>query len=363
MIALFALTSNAKAPLERPIAREIRKGRSVAMRIGVPKAYRPAAETNLETLSFKKDAASHPNGGNDTKKNMAARPIWKGAISFGLVHVPVTLFSMEKRFDLHFKLLDSRNKSTIRYERVNEATGEEVPWDKIVKGYEYSKNNYVILEEEDFKNASVEATQLIEIQNFVDKSEIGDEFFDKPYILVPQKKAEKGYVLLRDILSKSNRVGIAKVVIRTREYLAAMVPREHGLELLLLRFAQEIRTLSEFELPKGDLGDYKISTKEVELAEQLVDAQTVKWAPESYKDEYRDRLMEWIEKKAEAGDVASIEPQDEPEGETASNVIDLVDLLRKSVQASGEKKDPAAKKATATKKAPAKKKPTRKKTA
>jgi DNA end-binding protein Ku len=293
---------------------------------------------------------------------MAARPIWKGAISFGLVHVPVTLFSLEKRFDLHFKLLDSRTKSTIRYERVNEATGEEVPWDKIVKGFEYSKNNYVILDDEDFKKASVEATQTIEIQNFVDKSAIGDEYFDKPYILVPQKKAEKGYVLLRDILKKSNRVGIAKVVIRTREYLAAMVPREHGLELLLLRFTQELRKLADFDLPAGELSDYKISAKEVELAEQLVDAQTVEWEPESYKDEYRERLLEWIEKKAEAGDMASIEPQDEPEGETSSNVIDLVELLRKSVQASGGEK-PKAKKAPAKKAAPAKPKTTKKRTA
>ena len=268
---------------------------------------------------------------------MAARSTWKGAISFGLVHVPVTLYSVEKRFDLHFKLLDSRTKATIRYERVNEETGEEVPWDKIVKGFEYSKNNYVILEEEDFKKAAIEATQTIEIQNFVQKDEIADEYFDKPYILVPQKRAEKGYVLLREILENSKRVGIAKVVIRTREYLAALVPREDALLLVLLRFAQEIRPLSEFDVPKGDVGDYRISDKELELAKQLIDAQTTAWKPESYKDEYREKLMDWIEKKAEAGDVASIEPPGEPEGETATNVIDLVELLRESVKSAGGK--------------------------
>lgn len=281
---------------------------------------------------------------------MAARPIWKGAISFGLVNVPVTLYSMERRFDLHFKLLDSRTKSTIRYERVNESTGEEVPWDKVVKGFEYSKNNYVVLTDEDFKNAAVEASQLIEIQNFVPKADIGDEYFDKPYMLVPQKRAEKGYVLLRDILRKTNRAGIARVVIRTREYLAALVPKDDGLVLLLLRFAQELRKVEEFELPSEDVKKYKLSEREIELAEQLVEAQTVKWDPESYKDEYRDRLMDWITRKAEAGHVEPIEPEEERESETASNVVDLVDLLRKSVSSAkpvAKPKKPRPKKRTA----------------
>ncbi len=268
---------------------------------------------------------------------MAARPIWKGAISFGLVHVPVTLYSLEKKKELSFKLLDGRSKSTIKYQRVNESTGEEVPWDQIVKGYEYSKNNYVILEDEDFKKASVEATQMIEIQNFVDEAAIGDEYFEKPYILVPQKKAEKGYVLLRETLRETNRVGIAKVVIRTREYLAAMAPRENGLVLLLLRFADELRPLSEFELPKEDPSEYRVSDREVELAKQLVDAETVEWEPAQYEDSYSERLMSYIEKKAEAGDMATLEAQDDVEIETVSNVIDLVDLLRESVQASGKK--------------------------
>jgi len=249
---------------------------------------------------------------------------------------------MEKRFDLHFKLLDSRTKSTIRYERINEATGEEVPWDKVVKGYEFSKNNYVVLTDEDFKNAAIEASQLIEIQNFVSKTEISDEYFDKPYMLVPQKRAEKGYVLLRDVLKKTNRAGIAKVVIRTREYLAALVPKGDGLILLLLRFAQELRKVEEFDLPSEDVQQYRLSEREVELAQQLVDAQTVDWEPETYKDDYHDRLMDWITKKAEAGHLEPIAPEEEPEGETASNVVDLVELLRKSVSGAKPDKDAAA---------------------
>jgi len=274
---------------------------------------------------------------------MASRPIWKGAISFGLVHVPVTLYSLEKSSDLHFKLLDSRNQSTIKYQRVNEKTGEEVPWDKIVKGFEYSKNNFVIMEDEDFKNAAVEATQLVEIQNFVDRAEIGDEFFDKPYILVPQKKAEKGYVLLRQILEKTNRVGIAKVVLKSREYLAAMAPKEGALILLLMRFAEELRSLSEFDIPAGSASEFKATSKEIDLAEQLVNAQTVEWDPKEYQDEYRDRLLDYIEKKAQSGKLAVLEPEGETAGETVSNVIDLVDLLRQSVESAGGKAEPTKK--------------------
>lgn len=284
---------------------------------------------------------------------MAGRPIWKGAISFGLVHVPVTLYSMEKRFDLHFKLLDSRTKATIRYQRVNEITGEEVPWDKIVKGYEYSKNNFVMLTEEDFKNAAIEATQTIDIQDFVEEEEISDLYFDKPYILIPQKKAEKGYVLLREVLAKTGRVGIAKVVIRTREYLSAVVVEGDALILTLLRFDQELRKPEEFDLPTKDPAEYKVSEREIELAEQLVDAQTVKWEPEKYHDEYHDKLMKWIEAKAEKGDMAKIEVEEEAV-ETATNVIDLAELLRQSVQSAGAKKEPEAKKKPLKKKKPSK---------
>lgn len=262
---------------------------------------------------------------------MAGRPIWKGAISFGLVHVPITLYSLEQRFDLHFKLLDSRTKATVRYERVNETTGEEVPWDKIVKGYELEKDNFVILSDEDFKKAAIEAAQTIEIQDFVNKADIGDVYFDKPYVLVPQKKAEKGYVLLRQVLAESNRAGIAKVVIRTRQYLAAILPMGDGLVLMLLRFAQEIRKLEEFALPNGSLADYKISDRELALAKELVDAQTGEWNPSQYHDEYREQLLAWIEAKAEKGEVSAIAHQEEDAEPAATNVVDLAELLRKSI--------------------------------
>src|SRR5918992_1254168 len=152
-----------------------------------------------------------------------ARPIWKGHISFGLVNVPVVLYGAERRADLSFRLIDSRNAARIRYERVNEETGEEVPWDKIVKGYEYEDGNYVLLSEGELENASAELTRTIEIEQFVDLDEIDVRYFDRPYILAPDKGGEKGYVLLRKAILEAGKAGIAQVVIRARQYLAAVM--------------------------------------------------------------------------------------------------------------------------------------------
>lgn len=268
----------------------------------------------------------------ERKSSSAGRPIWKGSISFGLVNVPVTLHTMEKKSaEVSFKLLDSRNKAGVRYQRINEKTGEEVPWEKIVKGYEYSDGNYVVMNDEDFEKVKVESTQTIEITDFVKREEIDDMYFDKPYILIPGKKAEKGYVLLREALQRSEKVGIAKVVIRTREYLAAVDPKEDALVLVLLRFAHELKKIEDFSLPDERPSEYKISEKELKLAEQLIDSMTDKWKPEQYRDEYRHALLEWIETKAEKGDMAAVEHTEKRRSES-TNVIDLAELLAKSMR-------------------------------
>lgn len=265
------------------------------------------------------------------------RPIWKGHISFGLVSIPITLYSAEKRFDLHFKLLDSRDKAKIRYSRVNEVTGEEVPWDQIVKGYEYDDDKYVLIDDEEFKKVAVEATRTIEIEDFVEHDSIDHVYFDKPYFVVPDKKNQKGYVLLREVLRNSGKVGIARVVIHTREYLSALFVADDILVLELLRFEQELRSPEEFELPGNDLSDYKVTKKEVELAEKLVESMTIKWRPDKYQDEYRAELMEWIQKKAEAGGLeVAPETAEEPE-EEGGKVIDMMELLKKSVEGNGGK--------------------------
>ena len=278
-----------------------------------------------------------------------ARPIWKGQISFGLVNIPVTLFSGEQSKELSFRMLDSRNNARVRYERVNEVTGEEVPWEEIVKAYEYEKGEYVLLTDEDFERAAVENTQTVEIEDFVDAKSIDVVYFDKPYYLVPGKKGEKGYVLLRETLKKTNKVGIAKVVIRTRQHLAAVMPVDNALVLNILRFQEELRDPSEYDLPDESLSKYKVTDKELAMAEQLVETMSDKWKPEKYKDEYRDALLEWIEKKARAhGEITPPAPP-KKEGAPAGEIVDFMSLLKKSVQrtSEGRKKAPAAKKVQA----------------
>ncbi|HOR28462.1 MAG TPA: Ku protein [Candidatus Sumerlaeota bacterium] len=280
-----------------------------------------------------------------------ARPIWKGNITFGLVNIPVTLYSAEKRNNLHFNLVDSRNRARVRYERVNEVTGEEVPWSEIVKAFEYDGDDYVLLTDEDFQKAAVENSQAVEIESFVDLEAIQYPYFDKPYYLVPGKKGEKGYVLLRETLKRTGKVGIAKVVIRTRQHLAALVPQGDGLVLDLLRFQQELRDLDEFDLPTGGLKQYKVSDKELKLAEQLVEAMSAEWDPAEYHDDYRDKLMAFIEKKARSGKGAEPLEEEPEEKEEQAEVVDMMELLQRSMKG-GAKKEQAGKSA---RKAPAKK--------
>lgn len=260
-----------------------------------------------------------------------ARPIWKGNISFGLVNIPITLFTAENKQELHFKLLDRRTRSEVRYERVSEATGQQVPLEEIVRGYRYEGGDYILLTEEDFKKAAVEATQMIEISDFVDLKSIEYEYFEKPYYVVPDKRAEKGYVLLREVLRRTGKVAISKVVIRTRQYLAALIPQGDALVLEILRYYRELREQSEFSFPAGNLEEYKVSERELQVAQMLVESMTGEWNPMQYHDEYHDALMQWIEKKARAGGAVS------PAGERAGarergKVVDMMELLKQSVE-------------------------------
>src|SRR5918999_465278 len=228
-----------------------------------------------------------------------ARAIWKGSISFGLVNIPVGLYSAESRDEIHFKLLDRRNMSPIRYKRVNEESGREVPWEETVRGYEFAEGKYVALTDEDLKRAAPEATQTIDITDFVDLDEVSPLYFDKPYYLAPDKKGAKAYALLREVLRRTNKAGIAKVVIRTRQYLAAVVPRGDVLTLELMRYAHELRDPAELNVPHGKQG---VSEKELQMAERLVEGMVEKWDPEKYKDDYRRDLMKMIEERVEAGE-------------------------------------------------------------
>jgi DNA end-binding protein Ku len=294
-----------------------------------------------------------PAAGDSARSNEPMpRSVWKGHISFGLVNIPVTLYSAEERKDLHFRLLDSRNKARVRYERVNEETGEEVPRDQIVKAFEYDSGNYVLLTDEDFERAAVEATKTIEIESFVNGEEIDPAYFDKPYYLEPGSKGEKGYALLRETLRSTGRVGVARVVIRTREYLAALMPRENMLVLNVMRFADELRPHDQFDLPTADLKEYKVSKQEVNMAEKLVEAMSDEWDPHRYKDEYRETLMAYIQKKIDEGSLERPLPAAEAEEEPATgNVVNMMSLLKESIEQQGNR----TKEVTKTKKKTSKK--------
>lgn len=281
-----------------------------------------------------------------------ARPIWTGTLSFGLLNVPVSLMSGERRTDLHFRMLDSRDRKPVRYERVNAETGEEVPWKDVVKAYEYDKGSYVVLEESDIKAAAPESHETVEVETFIDAAAIDPRYYEKPYVLVPAKKAEKGYVLLRETLRKGNRVGIARVVIRTREYLAAVMPKGDALILMLLRYPQELVDPADYALPEGKAADYRVTAKELQMAEQLIDSMSGSWNPDDYKDEFRDRLQAIIRKRIKSKEgTAQIEDEAEAPEEATTNVVDFMSLLQQSLDA---KKRTPAKKAAASPRAPAK---------
>ena len=269
-----------------------------------------------------------------------ARPIWTGTLSFGLLNIPVRLMAGERRVDLSFRMLDSRNNARVRYERVNEETGEEVPWKEIVKAFEYDKGAYVVIEEDDIAAASPERRETIDIDVFVDAAEIGPEYFDKPYVLEPAAKAEKGYVLLRDVLARTGKAGIGRVVIRTREYLAAVLPRDDALVMLVLRFAQELVDPEEYRLPEGKSGKWKISEREVEMAEQLISSMSGDWDPDQFKDDFRVRLQKVIEERVRSKSIVQDEDHEDerpPEG-AATNVIDFAELLKRSLEKKGGKR-------------------------
>lgn len=273
-----------------------------------------------------------------------ARAIWKGSIAFGLVDIPVALTSAESRPDVQLHMVDSSNHARIRYERVNADTGEEVPWDRMVKGYEHEDGKFILLSSEELDAVQPELTKTIEIDEFVELSEIDPILFDKPYYLEPEKRGRKAYALLREALRESGKAGISRVVIRTREYLSAMFVRNDVLVLMLLRFPQEVKKVSSLELPSSDDKQWQPVKKEMDLALRLIGDMTGEWNPADIHDEYRESLMAYIEKKIAKGDSVSDikDPGEEDDEEEGGNVVDLAAYLERSVKKAGAKK-PAAK--------------------
>src|SRR5213082_1509522 len=232
--------------------------------------------------------------------------LWKGAISFGLVNVPVELFSAQKRSaEVDLTMLDRRDLAPVGYKRVNKATGKEVPWDDVVKGYEYQDDKYVVLSEEDFRRANPEASKTVDIMAFVDLADIAPQYLETPYYLAPGKRGEKAYALLRDAMAKAGKAGIATVVIRTKQYLAALLPQAEALVLNTLRYHDELKSAQDLDIPEK-LKGAKATSKELDMALTLVDDMADEWQPERYRDTYHEDLLKRVEEKIKAGQTEAI---------------------------------------------------------
>ena len=271
------------------------------------------------------------------------RALWKGAITFGLVTIPVSLFPATRREELKFRQLRGSDLSPVNYKRVAEADGKEVPWDQIVKGYEYEKGKFVVLKDEDFARVDVEATQTVDIMNFVSMDDVDPLLFYKPYFLEASKGGDKAYVLLRNALIDTGKIAIAKVVIRTRQHLAAVRPQKKGLMLELMHFPKELIPVDEFNEP----AEKAIGKAEMQMAKQLIESMTQEWKPEQYNDEYHEALEKMIEEKLEHPDKTAPAPAKKAK---ATNVIDLVSVLQESLQQSKGKSTTEKKKKAATRK-------------
>lgn len=277
------------------------------------------------------------------------RSLWKGAISFGLVHIPVQMFSAEDRgHELDLTMLDKRDFAPIGYKRINKDTGKEVGWDDIVKGYEYEKDHFVVLSPEDLRRANVEATQTVDIMTFVDAADVPVVYFEHPYYLTPDKGGEKVYALLREALTRSGMVGIAQVVIRARQHLVALLPMGDIIVMNTLRYNDEIRAIDDFELPRSNSRKLALQEKEVEMALALVKGMASEFEPGQYHDTYREDVLALVQRKIKANQTRLItEPEPEEEAPAkGDNIVDLMALLRESVNSRAKtpaKKTPAKK--------------------
>src|SRR5512140_118284 len=266
----------------------------------------------------------------------STRTLWKGAISFGLVYIPVTLHSATAEHRMKFNLLDKRTMNPVGNKQVNKATGEAMTKEEVVKGFEYEKDQFVTLSPDEIKAALPKSTQTIEIESFIDGGQIPTEYFNKPYYVAPASKGQKPYLLLLETMRRTGKVGLARVVISTRQHLAALMPSQHGLVLELLRWADEVRDTAGLPLP--DEKETPISERELKMAEQLVNELVDKWNPSAFHDEFREKLEQVVQEKVKAGEGGHVmKPLEGEEVKVGADIIDLTELLRRSLRKGGGK--------------------------
>jgi DNA end-binding protein Ku len=271
------------------------------------------------------------------------RAIWKGAISFGLVHIPVSLVSATSSQGVDFDWLDKRSMDPVGYKRINKTTGKEITKENIVKGVAFEKGRYVVLSADEIRSAHPKSTQTVEIIAFVDSDQIPLQNIDTPYFLAPDKRGGKVYALLREALKKTGKVALANVVLHTKQHLAALMPLESALVLVMLRWPAEVRSLDELELGE-DVIKPTLAKGELDMAKRLVEDMSADWQPDEYRDTFQEKIMALVEKKAKEGKIEDVESTEGSEERKSADVIDLTELLKRSLAGK-----PAAKKAPAKK--------------
>ena len=279
------------------------------------------------------------------------RAIWKGAISFGLVHIPVALVTATSTQGVDFDWLDKRSMEPVGYKRVNKVTGKEVSKENIVKGVAYEKGRYVVISEEEIREAHPKSTQTIDIFAFVDSVQIPLQHIDKPYYLAPDRRGEKVYALLREALSSTDKVALAHVVLHTRQHLAALMPIDSAMVLVILRWPSEVRGLDTLELDDS-VTKPKLAKSELDMAKRLIKDMSADWQPEEYQDSFQDRIMALVEKKAKAGKIENVEQVEGEETRRSADVIDLTELLKRSLGGKPDSKTKAKPKASTPRKSP-----------
>ncbi len=273
----------------------------------------------------------------------SSRTLWKGAISFGLVHIPVGLHSATSESGIDFDWLDKRSMDPVGYKRINKKTGKDITKENIVKGIAYEPGQYVVLSDQEIADAYPKTTQTIEIEAFVDASDIPFVYLERPYYVAPINKGAKVYALLRETLLKTGKVGVARVVIQTKQHLAALIPSGRGMVLNLLRWGDEIRPWSNLELPPEGLKAAGIKDNELKMAQQLVTDMSAKWNPDDYRDEFKDAVMKLVDQRVKAGKTETVTPlEEEHSHQGGAQIIDLTELLKRSLKRPGAGQSAAA---------------------
>jgi DNA end-binding protein Ku len=295
----------------------------------------------------------------------STRTLWKGAITFGLVHIPIGLYSATAESGIDFDWLDKRSMDPVGYKRVNKKTGKEIDKDDIVKGVKWENGEYVVLSPEEIAAAYPRTTQTIEIESFVDADDVPFVYLERPYYVGPVNKGDKVYALLREALKQTHKVGIAKVVIQTKQHLAVLIPCGPALVLNLLRWGGEIRSWEDLKLPPSDAKAAGVKEAELNMAKQLIEGMASHWSADAFRDSFKDEIMKLVEAKAQAGETETVAQVEKAPSGSEGNVIDLTELLRRSLrgggaQDAGKTDSPAPAKAAAKRKAAAAKPATKK---